>query len=145
MSLIEWDDDLVLGIALVDSHHRHLVELLNKAHDAYLFGMKAGELEVIFNELIDYAGYHFATEESLMKKFVYPETISHIAEHKAFIKQITEMRNHQGADKLQSYLDIADFLLAWLITHIKNTDRLFCSSLISNGIQITTDSEAISK
>ena len=139
MSLVEWDEELVLGIELIDSHHRHLVELLNKAHDSYLFGMKAGELEVIFNELVDYAKYHFAAEEALMKTYGYPETETHMAEHQAFIMQVVEMRKAQSSDKLASYLNITDFLLAWLITHIKNIDKLCCGFLASKGLQVKAE------
>lgn len=135
MSIVEWNDELVLGIKLIDSHHRHLVELLNKAHDSFMFGMKAGELDIIFNELVDYAGYHFSTEEGLMNMYGYSETQSHIAAHEAFKKKIVEMIKQQKADNMNSYLELTDFLLEWLINHIQNIDRLFCEQLKARGIQ----------
>lgn len=136
MPIVEWNEDLILGNNLVDSHHRHLVELLNKAHDSYIFGMKSGELDKIFNELLDYADYHFNTEEALMKTNNYIEKDSHRAEHQSFIKQVTEMRLKQPPNDLESYLDITNFLLEWLLTHIKEVDRLFCTFLLSKGVQV---------
>ena len=135
MPLIEWDEELVLGITLIDSHHRHLVELLNKAHESFVFGMKAGELDLIFDELVDYAGYHFSTEEELMNKYEYNNTASHIAAHEAFKEKIVKMRNNKDSNNMDSYLEITDFLLEWLVNHIKSVDRTFCQELTAKGIQ----------
>jgi hemerythrin len=134
MPFVEWDNDLTLGIRQIDEHHRHLVDLLNKSHDSFVWGRQAGDQELILNELTDYAFYHFKTEEDLMKSSRYPGLETHQGEHEIFRNKLSEFQNNKSCEAMQGYLDILTFLLEWLITHIKTTDRQFCAYLTDRGV-----------
>ncbi len=123
MSLIEWNDELVLGVAVIDGHHQHLVSLLNKAHDAFIWGLTPGELTATLQELTDYANYHFAAEEELMQAHHYSGLAAHQREHAAFRDRIATMGHNPSGDSFPAYLELIEFLLEWLVTHIKTVDR----------------------
>ena len=68
--IFPWDANLETGIAQVDEQHKQLVHILNKlaAHLANLSGTIT--LNKIFNELADYADYHFKTEEEIWRNYL---------------------------------------------------------------------------
>lgn len=129
MSLIEWNDDLLVGNEMIDGHHQHLVELLNHAHESFVYGMKPGALKRTVKQLIEYAEYHFSAEESLMREHRYPGLEEHLIEHEYFRAKVREMQTKHTGDHHPAYLEITDFLLEWLIAHIKTTDRAVFSYL----------------
>ncbi|MCB1053002.1 MAG: hemerythrin, partial [Acidobacteria bacterium] len=67
MAYIKWGPDLEIGHSTIDYQHRTLVNRLNDLYDIKQSG-KGGEvlLQVVLDELVQYAQYHFATEEKLM-------------------------------------------------------------------------------
>ena len=123
MPLITWNEDLTLGVPEIDAHHLHLVELLNKAHDSFIWGLEPGEINATITSLKEYADYHFAAEEQLMTIHPTPELDAHKAEHQAFRTKVAELGKLKSSDSFPAYLTIIDFLLEWLVTHIQTTDR----------------------
>jgi len=123
MPLIAWSDELALGVPEIDAHHQHLVDLLNKAHDSFIWGLEPGQINGTITSLKDYADYHFTAEEQLMQLQHDPELASHQLEHQAFRTKVSELGTLQTRDSFPTYLAIIDFLLEWLVTHIKTTDR----------------------
>lgn len=124
MPFIEWNEELVLGLEEIDAHHRHLVDLLNNAHDSFIWGMQPGALETTMSQLSDYADYHFAAEEQLMQQQNDPGLVAHQQEHAAFRTKILEMRRSDTTETLPAQLEMIVFLLEWLVVHIKTTDRV---------------------
>ena len=72
-TLIEWTDELSVGIQEIDDQHRLLVSILNKLHTAMYEHQGKEVAEKILNELVDYTKIHFAVEESLMRVLGYPQ------------------------------------------------------------------------
>lgn len=123
MPFIEWSDELKVGNETIDEHHRHLVELLNNAHDAFVYGMKKGELRRTIDALGQYAEQHFAAEESFMQNCAYPDYEEHLEDHRAFRATVQQLHLLHVGDNQPTYLEITDFLLEWLIRHINIVDR----------------------
>lgn len=134
MSFVEWNEDLFLGIRQIDEHHQHLVDLLNKCHDALLWGIRPGERTLLVTSLKEYALYHFATEEGLMKAHDYPELEAHLGEHGIFNATIVSLDDSSPLHDDQGYLDIMTFLLEWFVIHIKSVDRKLCAYLAAQGL-----------
>lgn len=122
MAVFEWHDRLLTGIAQIDDHHRHLVGLLNTTYRDFLRHAPPDLLSELFEDLIDYATYHFTAEENLMEKAGYPQTAEHKQAHATFIKRVNEM--HAGFLEKQTpfFLEILAFLQSWLESHIIQTD-----------------------
>lgn len=125
MPIVAWDDCLLTGLATVDEHHRHLVELLNKTYDNFVEkGSEAGMGNVL-EELIDYATYHFAHEEQMMADTAYPDRAVHLLEHERFAGRVREIHRDFVAGSIPISLEVISFLKNWLINHISNTDSKF--------------------
>lgn len=122
MAVFEWHDRLLTGNTQIDDHHRHLVGLLNATYRDFLRHAPPDLLSELFEELIDYATYHFAAEEQLMAESGYPRIEEHKQAHASFVKQINEM--HAGFLEKQHpfFLEILAFLQNWLESHIVQTD-----------------------
>ena len=77
MPMVKWNDSYLLGVMEIDKHHQHLVELLNKTHEEFMKGAPAESIGAVLDKLINYATYHFISEEQLMVKIGDPGLAEH--------------------------------------------------------------------
>jgi hemerythrin len=77
MELIQWNNNLSVGIAEIDSQHQRLIKLINDLNDAMRVGKGKDVTGKIINELTNYTLTHFTKEESYFAKYAYPETDAH--------------------------------------------------------------------
>ena len=68
---IEWQPDFATGVAIIDDQHRVLIKMLNQASVELTDYSPLSDLERIVQGLLNYAGYHFQTEEKLMAEHGY--------------------------------------------------------------------------
>ena len=122
MPFMEWDSTFELGIKEFDEHHKYLVHLLNMTYDGLTCRAGNDELGAVLDELIDYATYHFATEEYWMDTHKYSGLLQHHEEHEKFCSRVVEIQKdfHQGKTNLT--LEVMQFLNNWLSNHILKTD-----------------------
>lgn len=122
MAIITWEDSLLIGIDEIDQHHRHLVELLNRAFDDFTGNGSVATTGAILEELYDYATYHFNREEGVMAESAYPKMTEHIAEHRRFAQRVTEMHKDYLGGRGTIALEMLTFLKNWLVNHISRVD-----------------------
>lgn len=81
------DDNFDTGLPKVDQQHRKLVQLLNRLASHVAFKTDLPQLNVIFDELADYAVYHFETEEGIWAEHLAGGEleVGHKATHEKFI------------------------------------------------------------
>lgn len=125
MSIVEWKPEYLLGIEQIDEHHRHLFNLLNKTYDSFVIGNSKQDLSDLFDELIDYATYHFAAEEVSMCNNDYSLCEAHRALHTVFSKRVLEIQNDYVAGKGELSLEILTFLKNWITDHILIEDAKY--------------------
>src|ERR1039457_670331 len=114
---IEWNDMFSIGIEELDAHHKKLIELLNKSYSLIVQENIQSELTQLLDELIDYAKYHFTTEEKLMQRYYYPEIDAHMVEHFSFSNKLLTYQKETKAGKKYVSIDIFDFIKHWLMEH----------------------------
>ncbi len=135
MALISWNDNLSIGVEVVDGQHKKMIEMVNELHAA----MKAREgdavLNLIFMGLADYTKTHFSTEEDIMLSHEYPEYDAHKKEHEDLIAQVAELRKRADRKELNITIDLLHFLRDWVKNHIMNTDKKLGNFLNSRGIK----------
>lgn len=134
MPLIQWNDQLSIGIDSVDKQHKVLINLLNKLNDAIADGNADLILAEIFDGLSAYTIKHFAYEEGLFKKYKYNGTEAHKHEHAKLIKQVKNLRQKMDAGDLMVNVEVLDFLKEWLTYHILISDKAFAPFLIEKGV-----------
>lgn len=122
MPIVAWDGSLAVGHQMIDQHHEHLVELLNKSYDAFCERKSKQIVGAVLDELADYATYHFAQEGLLMQETVYPERGPHVAQHEFFERRIKEIQQEFLAGATAISLEVLAFLKNWLINHISEQD-----------------------
>jgi hemerythrin-like metal-binding protein/PAS domain S-box-containing protein len=135
MTILNWNDQLVLGIESVDNQHKHLIDLTNQLDEAVAIGADRDTIIKIVNGLIDYTVYHFQHEEQLMSAAKFNPTLYavHEAEHKEFVAKMIVVQREVQADISALSDDLMDYLVSWLCHHILSTDKRMALSLI-NGI-----------
>lgn len=137
MPVFEWNSSFEVGVQQFDSHHQHLVGLLNKVYDDFTSGAPSENVGIILDELIDYATYHFTAEESWMKETRFPQIEQHSWEHEMFSKRVIEIQKdfHKGNQRLT--LEVLTFLKNWLTNHILKSDSEYSRFIsYSNGVSI---------
>lgn len=125
---IEWNEAMETGIAQIDRQHRVLVDILNHAvlklsanpHDP-LFGQ-------LTHDLVDYADYHFRTEEELMRRYGYDaangdDANFHVEQHRGFAAQVAAMERDTRIGREPTQDALVTFLRNWLVNHIMTIDK----------------------
>ncbi len=122
MAYFEWSDDYSLGIEEFDNQHKQLFDILNRTYDLYRADTPGEELHRIIGELVDYATYHFATEEYWMQEKGYPELEAHTGQHEDFSCRIVGFELDLAAGKDNIIGPLLTFLKEWLVEHILESD-----------------------
>lgn len=125
MPIINWDSRFSIHMAEIDAHHQHLFVLFNRLYDDFVGKASTQALNALFDELIDYATYHFSVEEHWMRDLGYPELEMHQKEHDLFSKRVLEMQLDYTAGRRNLTLEILSFLHNWLASHIQLSDVEF--------------------
>ena len=134
MPLFTWTEDLSVGIAEFDAHHRRLVELINELHEAGSGGLPRVNLGSVLLSLSHYIIYHFLAEEEVMHRWQYPETESHRREHMLLTEKTLGFvaAFHRGDENITK--DLLVFLVSWLQNHIRTVDKKYQAFLTAKGV-----------
>lgn len=133
MRIVAWEDRYSVGIDLIDRHHRHLLDLLNSSYNAIILEHNRQAVKHIFNELREYADYHFKAEEGLMETFGYSGIDSHVSEHETFRHRLNELLDKLGSAEDQFDIEVIYFLEEWLLNHISHVDKAFAVFVKAKG------------
>ncbi len=123
--LMEWQSTFETGITDFDEHHKQLFDLINMAHDGINYGAEIDELRAVLDELITYAEYHFISEEYWMEQCQFPLFFSHREEHRKFTKTIRKFKEDFQQGKADLSLEVLNFLVEWLNSHILGSDAQY--------------------
>lgn len=122
MPLFRWNDAYLLGIQEFDTHHQHLMDLLNASFVAFEANMHPAQLGPLLEALLDYAGYHFTAEERWMRAHNYPQLEEHTTQHRSFSAKLAELRLEQLHGQSALNAELFSFLADWLALHILESD-----------------------
>lgn len=122
MPIVEWSQVFSLNLEPFDSHHQHLVGLLNKTYDDFTAGASKENLAAVLDELVDYACYHFAAEELWMQENDYQRLKQHTEEHEVFSRKVVTLQKDFFNNKAGVSLEVLTFIKEWLIAHIMSSD-----------------------
>jgi len=125
MNFMDWDPTFSVNISQFDSHHKDLIRLINEAHDNYVTCASKEATRVIIDRLVDYAQYHFSSEEKWMKDHSYAELDWHTVEHNAFWHKIFDFQADYKNGEKQLSIEVLNFLKDWLMDHICTTDAAY--------------------
>jgi len=123
MKWIPWDNVLATGHVILDTDHKHLVDLFNQL--AASVKERRGKIvgAGLLAKIIHYAKVHFEFEEQLMAEQNYPKADQHAAEHARLIKQAIRYMAKFEAESPGSHIPLIHFPEDWLTFHIVTADK----------------------
>lgn len=124
--MIEWSKDLAVGVEEIDKQHQEIFAAINRLLQACNQGKGKEAVGDTLNFLGNYVHEHFAAEEELMQKHQYPEVTGHKAQHRQFIKDLSELqaKYNQEGNALNVVIATNRTVVQWLQHHIMNTDKI---------------------
>ena len=126
IEIFPWDSSFETGIKEIDHQHKKLVEIINDLATKLVFSQKRIDLDQIFKELIDYARYHFKTEEAIWSHHLgnHPSYEKHQKTHSKFTTHIKMLLKELENKPIKEVIENAlGFLTEWLVSHILESDR----------------------
>ncbi|MEI7842811.1 MAG: bacteriohemerythrin, partial [Gallionellaceae bacterium] len=122
-----WSAKLETGNEEVDKQHQHLVQMINQIGEMCTSGAESVQIKEILDQLVNYAVYHFDTEEKLMLQYAVSATHQgmHLKAHEDFRKQVSLavgiiQASPQSSVKLLA--ELLEYLARWLLQHIMVID-----------------------
>lgn len=121
--MIQWNDSLMTGHALVDNDHRQLINTLNELETALQNGAAKEQIGNIIAFLNKYAREHFTREEAHMIKVRCPAHAENCRAHAEFVAKLDGWvaKLNNGASTtlvLEVYRETSN----WIRSHILKTD-----------------------
>jgi hemerythrin-like metal-binding protein len=129
---IEWNAALETGVAEIDSQHRFLVDVFNRACTWLHQEGATQRFDEITRDLLGYAIFHFEAEEGLMLQSGYDadDTARHLQTHRDFSARLVEARAGLRGDDTAARIALLQFLGDWLAGHIRGTDRQLAAHVL---------------
>lgn len=130
MPIIHWTEELSVGVARLDEHHRRLIDLINQLGAAIAAGDTQQATGAALGELIRYVYYHFGEEERLMEEAGYADLPTHRQHHRAMaehVRGLEEMFDRDPGAVVTA--ELHGFLADWLMNHIRSEDLRYRPAL----------------
>jgi hemerythrin len=115
--VIEWREGFKVGIAQVDTEHRHLFGLVKN--------LSLESIQATIEELLDYVVTHFSNEQGLMEESGYPDFRAHLGLHEQFGATVADFLGSGDEWSGERVQELRKFLNKWLIGHIMTHDLRF--------------------
>lgn len=135
MAFLKWSDELSVGVSIIDTQHKKLVDMLNEFYDNLNNGSNENNLKKLVQAMVEYSDIHFKTEEAYFIKFEYSGTKEHIHAHEAFKVKAGDMMAKINSGKQIISMEITGFLRDWLTNHIKIEDKKYIDCFRQHGLK----------
>ena len=125
---LEWKKSFETGVEDVDLQHHYFINLVNRVSTDLCETSDPEYRKRLINELINYASFHFVSEENIAYSKGYLSELEH--HHQRHAKLLIELRQRAtgmlgGDGSPQEFLD---FLYGWFTGHTINEDQKFFAS-----------------
>lgn len=135
--LVEWTDELVLGVEKMDSTHREFVDQLNalgEAGDAALLDGLDG--------FIAHTVEHFDQESRWMESMEFPPMHCHREEHEGVLSIMREVRGMVAEGKFELGRVLVRELAPWFTNHAATMDAMLAQFMQAKGFDTESASAA---
>lgn len=123
----EFTDDYRIGIDLIDHEHEQLFHIVDQAYrmaKTFEGSVNGGEAARILEQLGSYTKEHFRDEEEYMESIQYEGLAAQKRAHEAFVDKLEtiDIKELENGSR-ESFQQLVEFLLGWLINHILQSDK----------------------
>lgn len=119
-----WKDEYFVFIDEVDLQHQYFLTEINKIRGFYRHGYSYITIDDILQEIVNYAKFHFKSEENLMAEHKYPQFEIHKKEHEDLFNKLL-VHSTKIEHKEESLEDLHSFLVSWFAEHTTKEDKDF--------------------
>lgn len=122
---VVWSREFEVGVELIDSQHRELIDRINKLMVAIREGRGREETSGLMRFLQEYVVEHFRAEEGLMLRHHYADYAEHKEMHDTFIADLDELVGTLESCGVDSDLVVSvnQKVINWLVSHIFLVDK----------------------
>lgn len=131
---IKWKKEYSVNVEEIDNQHKEYLKIVNELYDAIYMRRTREKLSEILDELINYADYHFSTEEKYFRKFNYPQAKEHIVEHRRFSEKMEGLKKDFKNREIEISFELVDYLENWLLEHLAEQDKKYTKCFNDNGL-----------
>lgn len=128
MQPITWNDELSLGIGLIDDCHKALIDIANDLIKAANMGRKPRTLTHHITKLREQAVAHIETEESIMASRRYEHRSRHSLENERFKVAMKQLHHRLKTAENVTSRDV-ESLTSSLVHHIKDSNQAITGSM----------------
>lgn len=126
MTVMNWTEELDIGVDAMNQQHQVLIGIMNRLHDQFEAGADQAEQAKSLVELAEFTVKHFKEEEQYMAAIQYPTLESHKMIHAKLLEEFdTHKANFEKTGKLAGAF--FTFLKLWLKAHIMGIDKKYGS------------------
>lgn len=130
----EWRKEYSVNVKELDEQHKTLFEKLSRLHEAFQNQDNKRIIDENMAEVINYTKYHMSHEESLMKKYDYPEYFLQKEEHEQLIKTIDDFMDGFKRGDANNRLYLFNTAKHWLLRHTLLKDRKYSAFFNDKGL-----------
>ncbi len=131
---IEWRDEYSVHITHLDAEHRELFAHINSLYSIFEKKASKQELDAGLAIMMDYTREHFASEESFLRKYDYPEMALQEREHGSLLGELQKCREEIASGNRLADTDFVDFLKNWMLKHFLVEDRKYSKFFREIGV-----------
>ena len=129
-----WNTRYDTGIKLIDEQHRELFQIVDRLRRSVQEGTDRPAVDALLQELVACSERHFATEETYMERFAYPDLTQHVAEHASMLTSLHELLAKFRESHQAMALMVPTFMEGWLKHHISDGDFGFVTFLKARNL-----------
>lgn len=126
MAYMRWKPEMSVGMEELDEDHRFLIKVINRLAENSAGDGNAEAVGECLASLRNYAEFHFAREEDVMRACGYSTLSEHRDEHRAFSGQIADVARSFETGGPDAGMVVNEALLTylkdWLTHHILVVD-----------------------
>jgi len=119
---MQWKNEYNIGFDLIDNQHQKLFELASQTEQAIVSGETENTVKAALNELLDYARYHFSSEEQYMQQVKYDDIENHAKMHQDFELKVKSMLKRFHSNSNFNFAELMGLFYDWIIQHILAED-----------------------
>ena len=131
---VVWNTRYNTGIQIIDEQHQELFATVDSLRNSIQSGAEQGEVERLLAALVSHSERHFATEESFMARYGYPDLTQHMSEHASMLTSLHELLDKFRESPHALALMVPTFMEGWLKHHISDGDLGFVTFLKSRNL-----------
>jgi hemerythrin len=136
-----WNDNLSVGISLIDEQHKMLLKHLAEFSEAVESHHGPSEIAGTLDFLVGYMDFHFKTEEKHMGANDYPAVEPHLKEHGKFTRTLAglaeDFKEEGATPSLAEAINTLPINL--FLKHIEIFDLAFGTFLRDRGVVLEGD------